>query len=162
MGENSNFNDNEGRKSGFQSFEHAAADIVLAASFNSSGTRIILCSADHKIRVYNIDQNDAYFLIDQWRGHDAEVLDASTTLLLTWNRAAKRIEFGRSNGLHPARVSSSQLLAATTSSNYGERIHRKHSRVDDASGAFSRSRRSTMSPMFPLALRLSDMIFSSL
>ncbi|CAD6584972.1 MAG: epoxide hydrolase, soluble (sEH) [Alectoria sarmentosa] len=73
MGENSNFNDNEGRKSGFQSFEHAAADIVLAASFNSSGTRIILCSADHKIRVYNIDQNDAYFLIDQWRGHDAEV-----------------------------------------------------------------------------------------
>ncbi|CAD6591556.1 MAG: epoxide hydrolase, soluble (sEH) [Alectoria sarmentosa] len=103
MGENSNFNDNEGRKSGFQSFEHAAADIVLAASFNSSGTRIILCSADHKIRVYNIDQNDAYFLIDQWRGHDAEVLDASTTLLLTWNRAAKRIEFGRSNGLHPAR-----------------------------------------------------------
>lgn len=75
MGENSDVNDIEGRKNGFQSFEHAAADIVLAASFNSSGTRIVLCSADHKIRVYNIDEDNEYFLVDQWRGHDAEVLD---------------------------------------------------------------------------------------
>ena len=52
---------------------------MLAASFNPSGTRIVLCSADHKIRVYNIDQSDEYFLVDQWRGHDAEVLDASIT-----------------------------------------------------------------------------------
>ena len=82
MGEIININDAEGRKIEFQSFEHAAADIVLAASFNSSGTRVILCSADHKIRVYNIDHNHDYFLVDQWRGHDAEVLDASKTLLL--------------------------------------------------------------------------------
>ena len=66
----------EPTKTGFQSFEHAAADIVLAASFNSSGTRAVLCSADHKIRVYNIDRNnDVWTLADQWRGHDAEVLD---------------------------------------------------------------------------------------
>lgn len=83
MNENNKPNDIEGVKNGFQSFEHAAADIVLAASFNDSGTRIILCSADHKIRVYNIDQSDEYFLVDQWRGHDAEVLDASIALLLT-------------------------------------------------------------------------------
>ncbi|KAL9130716.1 MAG: hypothetical protein Q9175_006953 [Cornicularia normoerica] len=75
MGENNYLNEIEGRKSGFQSFEHAAQEIVLAASFNSSGTRIVLCSADHKIKVYNIDQDDEYFLVDQWRGHDAEVLD---------------------------------------------------------------------------------------
>lgn len=92
MEEKDDLNDNEGRKNGFQSFEHAAADIVLAASFNLPGTRIILCSADHKIRVYNIDQYNTYFLIDQWRGHDAEVLDASITPLLKWKRAAKRIE----------------------------------------------------------------------
>ena len=79
----------EGRRSGFQSFEHAAADIVLAACFNSSGTRIILCSADHKIRVYDIDPSDEYVLVDQWRGHDAEVLDASIAFLLQWKRAAK-------------------------------------------------------------------------
>lgn len=91
MGENNNLEDIGERNNGFQSFEHAAADIVLAAVFNHSGTRIILCSADHKIRVYNIDQNDEYFLVDQWRGHDAEVLDASIALLLPWKRIAKRI-----------------------------------------------------------------------
>ena len=71
-------------KNGFQSFEHAAADIVLAASFNPSGTRAVLCSADHKIRVYNIDGNDAWTLADVWRGHDAEVLDASVFQPLLW------------------------------------------------------------------------------
>lgn len=91
MNDNNKSNDIEGRKNGFQSFEHAAADIVLAASFNTSGTRIILCSADHKIRVYNIDQSDEYFLVDQWRGHDAEVLDASTATLLQSQSVAKRI-----------------------------------------------------------------------
>ena len=89
MSDRKSLNSVEGRRNGFQSFEHAAADIVLAASFNSSGTRIILCSADHKIRVYNIDQSDEYFLVDQWRGHDAEVLDASIALLLPQERAAK-------------------------------------------------------------------------
>ena len=91
MGENNDSNEIDETRSGFQSFEHAAADIILAASFNSSGTRIILCSADHKIRVYNIDQKDEYFLVDQWRGHDAEVLDASIALLLPWNHVAKWI-----------------------------------------------------------------------
>lgn len=91
MSENIILNDVEGRKNGFQSFEHAAEDLVLAASFNPCGTRIILCSADHKIRVYNIDQNDDYFLVDQWRGHDAEVLDASIALLLPWKRVSNRI-----------------------------------------------------------------------
>ena len=76
---------------GFQSFEHAAEDIVLAASFNDAGTRIVLCSADHKIRVYNVEQGDEYALVDQWRGHDAEVLDASITLLLPCKSGAKEI-----------------------------------------------------------------------
>lgn len=67
----------EKAEGGFQSFEHAAADIVLAASFNSSGTRVVLCSADHKLRVYKVDPFSAWNLMDQWRGHDAEVLDAS-------------------------------------------------------------------------------------
>ena len=80
MAENNNLTDTEAKRNGFQSFEHAAPLIVLAASFNFSGTRIILCSADHRIRVYNIEQNDDYFLVDQWRGHDAEVLDASIAL----------------------------------------------------------------------------------
>ena len=76
MDEDDNADNPDSVKNGFQSFEHAAADIVLAVSFNFSGTRIALCSADHKIRVYDIDGEDSWALIDIWRGHDAEILDA--------------------------------------------------------------------------------------
>ena len=62
---------------GFTNFDHGAANVVLAVSFNSSGSRLALGSADHKIRVYDIEQDEKSTLIDQWRGHDAEVLDAS-------------------------------------------------------------------------------------
>lgn len=63
----------------FRSFDHGAADIILSIAYNSSGTRIVIGSADHRIRVYDIEQNNDWTLIDQWRGHDAEVLDASLT-----------------------------------------------------------------------------------
>ena len=66
-----------GTGGGFRSFDHGAADVVLAAAFNSSGTRIGICSADHKIRIYNVEQDNSWTLMDQWRGHDGEVLDAS-------------------------------------------------------------------------------------
>jgi WD40 repeat protein len=62
---------------GFRNFDHGAADTVLAIAFNSSGTRIAVGSADHRIRVHDIQQHNDWVLIDQWRGHDAEVLDAS-------------------------------------------------------------------------------------
>lgn len=65
------------KKQGFTSIDQTAADIVLSAAFSPSGTRIALGSADHKIRVYDSGQNDDWNLIDQWRGHDAEVLDVS-------------------------------------------------------------------------------------
>ena len=89
----------EPAKHGFQDFEYAAADIVLAASFNSAGNRAILCSADHKIRVYNIDGNKAWTLADLWRGHDAEVLDVSLLRPFAWEILAKTVQ--RSNGWHP-------------------------------------------------------------
>lgn len=62
---------------GFRNFDHGAADVVLAVAFNSSGTRMALGSADHKIRVYDAEQDETSTLVDQWRGHDAEVTDAS-------------------------------------------------------------------------------------
>ncbi|KAL8821053.1 MAG: hypothetical protein Q9223_000853 [Gallowayella weberi] len=65
-------------QTGFRNFDHGAADLVLAAEFNASGTHLAVCSADHKIRVFAIDQDeDAWILMDQWRGHDAEISDAS-------------------------------------------------------------------------------------
>lgn len=64
-------------KTGFRNFDHGAADIVLAADFISSGSHLAVCSADHKIRLYAVGHGDVWDLIDQWRGHDAEILDAS-------------------------------------------------------------------------------------
>lgn len=64
---------------GFRDFDHGAADIILAIAYNSSGTRIASGSADHRIRVYDLKPSGDWILIDQWRGHDAEVLDASLT-----------------------------------------------------------------------------------
>lgn len=65
-------------KAGFRNFHHGAADIVLAAEFNLTGTHLAVCSADHKIRLFGLRDGDAWVLIDQWRGHDAEILDASS------------------------------------------------------------------------------------
>ena len=69
------------RQQGFRKFEHGAVDIVLAAAFNATGTRLTLASADHRIRVYAIDTNGMWTVLDQWRGHDAEILDASSLCL---------------------------------------------------------------------------------
>ena len=65
---------------GFTTVEHEAQDIVLAAAFNPSGTRIATGSADHRIRVYDIDGNQQWSVVDQWRGHDAEVSDVGRFL----------------------------------------------------------------------------------
>jgi nucleoporin SEH1 len=62
---------------GFTSIDQAAADVVLSATFSPSGNRIALASADHRIRVYDAGLDNSWNLVDQWRGHDAEVLDAS-------------------------------------------------------------------------------------
>ena len=78
MSATDNVNSIEPVRHGFQSFEHAAADIILAASFNAAGTRVVICSADHRIRVYSIDKEREWTLLDQFRGHDAEVLDVCT------------------------------------------------------------------------------------
>ncbi|KAI4287325.1 MAG: hypothetical protein L6R35_003420 [Caloplaca aegaea] len=54
-------------KTGFRNFDHGAADIVLAAEFNLTGTHLAVCSADHKIRLFGLGQGDAWILVDQWR-----------------------------------------------------------------------------------------------
>ena len=69
-------------KNGFTSIDQTAADIILSAAFNPSGTRIALASADHKIRVYDAGRDNAWTSVDQWRGHDGEVLDVSAPSVL--------------------------------------------------------------------------------
>ena len=72
------------QESGFTNVEHGANDIILAATFNHQGTRIALCSADHKIRVFDLSAKNDWHLIDQWRGHDAAVLDVIVSSPKNW------------------------------------------------------------------------------
>lgn len=83
MIQNEDVEANELDESSFESFEHAAADIVLATSFNPAGTRIVLCSADHRIRVYDISPEKEWTLIDKFRGHNAEILDVGVLSIST-------------------------------------------------------------------------------
>ncbi|MCJ1283200.1 epoxide hydrolase, soluble (sEH) [Xylographa opegraphella] len=59
---------------GFRNFAHSSNDLVLAAHFNEYGTRLVTGSADHRIRVFDMNQEN-WQLTDLWRGHNAQVLD---------------------------------------------------------------------------------------
>ncbi|KAF1983319.1 WD40 repeat-like protein [Aulographum hederae CBS 113979] len=58
----------------FQTFDHGHEDLVLAVDFNMYGTRMATASSDHTIKVWD-KKNDEWFVTDQWRAHDAEVVD---------------------------------------------------------------------------------------
>ena len=75
--------DVENRGYGFHGFEKVAVDSVLAIAYNNAGNRIGLASADHKLRVYCQTPTRDWTLFDQWRGHDAEILNASRSTLRT-------------------------------------------------------------------------------
>lgn len=60
---------------GFKELTHEGYDLVLAAHFNSYGTRLVTGSADHKIRVFDLDDEKNWVAADIWRGHNGEVLD---------------------------------------------------------------------------------------
>ena len=136
---------------GFRSFDHGAVDVVLAAAFNSSGTRVAICSADHKIRIYNIEQDNSWTLMDQWRGHDGEVLDASCSYIAA---NFMRWEFiWRSTGLGLLWGKYSVPSAAITNSSFGARTLLKHPEVVVVSDASSLNLRVIMLRMFPLTSR---------
>ena len=138
-------------KTGFTLIEHGAADIVLAASFSLSGTRITLCSADHKIRVFDLDEKESWSLTDQWRGHDAEVLDVSSSPSVSLPYA--EVNLLRSNGLGPRSASYLVLLVVTINSSFGEKTHLRHLEVAAASSVSFLNRQAIMSPMSLLTSR---------
>ena len=143
---------------GFRSFEHGAADIILTIAFNSSGTRIVVGSADHRIRVYDIEQNNDWILVDQWRGHDAEVLDASLACSILFKKLCAE-KMLRSIGLVLHLVKSLELLEVIISSNYGEKIPPKFLMEVGASSASFLSPQAIMFLMPHLASRLSSTRF---
>lgn len=65
---------------GFKELTHEGSELVLAAHYNSYGTRLVTGSADHKIRVFDLDDEKNWVAADAWRGHNGEVLDVRQML----------------------------------------------------------------------------------
>ena len=142
---------------GFTTVEHGATDVVLAAAFSHSGTRITLCSADHKIRVFDLDAIKRWHLVDQWRGHDAEVLDASSPRFLPSFLAEIRRSRFNGSALRLGRCLAPSV--GTISLSCGEKTHLRLQKVAAASSAYSLSRQAIMSPMSHLTSRPSKLRF---
>ncbi|MCJ1353242.1 MAG: epoxide hydrolase, soluble (sEH) [Icmadophila ericetorum] len=66
---------------GFKELDQGTSELVLAAHFNTYGTRLVTGSADHRIRVFDKGENESWTQVDVWRGHNGEVLDVK------WNGA---------------------------------------------------------------------------
>ncbi|SMY24729.1 unnamed protein product [Zymoseptoria tritici ST99CH_1A5] len=61
---------------GFHRFSHGHQDLLLAVSYNFYGTRMASASADHKVKVWDRnDQTGQWIVTDVWTAHDAEVTD---------------------------------------------------------------------------------------
>ena len=67
---------------GFQNFAHSSNDLVLAAHFNEYGTRLVTACADHRLRVFDLNQ-EHWQLTDLWRGHNGQVVDVRHNALPT-------------------------------------------------------------------------------
>ncbi|KAL4903649.1 hypothetical protein BDW74DRAFT_37236 [Aspergillus multicolor] len=60
----------------FSDFDSGHRDLVTVTKFNFYGNRIVTASSDHRMKVW--DQKDGEWqLLDTWRAHDAEILDAA-------------------------------------------------------------------------------------
>ena len=61
---------------GLHRFSHGHQDLLLAISYNFYGTRMATASADHKVKVWDRnDQSGQWSVTDVWTAHDAEVTD---------------------------------------------------------------------------------------
>jgi nucleoporin SEH1 len=57
-------------------FDAGHDDLVLDMAFNYYGTRMVTCSSDHKIKVWELVEHE-WRLCDSWKGHDSAVLKVS-------------------------------------------------------------------------------------
>ena len=61
---------------GFHRYSHGHRDLVLAQAFNLYGTRLATASADHRVKVWDRNENTGQWSVtDVWTAHDGEVTD---------------------------------------------------------------------------------------
>lgn len=59
---------------GFHRFSHGHQDLLLSVSYNFYGTRMASASADHKVKVWDRNEQTGQWIVtDVWTAHDAEV-----------------------------------------------------------------------------------------
>ena len=104
----------------FKRLAHDSTDLVLAAHFNNYGTRLVTGCADHRIRVFDLDESTGWQMVDVWRGHNGEVLDVSSNDHGK-NRVATEIGV-RSNGMVAWLVRPWEVSAKISNSRFGKRI----------------------------------------
>lgn len=56
-------------------FEVSHEDLILSLAYNYHGNRLVTCSADHRIKLFDKTEND-FVSIDEWRAHDSAVTKA--------------------------------------------------------------------------------------
>ena len=61
---------------GFLPLTHSDTEVVLCADVDRYGTRLVTVSADHRLRVFELDEaSGEWELVDAWRGHNGMILD---------------------------------------------------------------------------------------
>lgn len=60
-----------------QEFDAGHEDLIHDLSYNYYGDRLITCSSDHKLKVFDKNANGVFVLHDSWKGHDSAVLRVS-------------------------------------------------------------------------------------
>ena len=85
------------KQNGFRDFDDGATESIQAIAYNNPGDRIAIAFADHRIRVYDQKTAGPWVLFDLWRGHDAEILDASRLTSRVRGTSAKFV-ISRFNG----------------------------------------------------------------
>lgn len=69
---------------GFRAFPNDQEAIPTVIKYNHPGTQLAIALSDHRLRVYQQNEDtQKWSLLDQWRGHDAEIFDASLAVTTT-------------------------------------------------------------------------------
>ncbi|KAI9830685.1 MAG: epoxide hydrolase, soluble (sEH) [Phylliscum demangeonii] len=64
---------------GLDTIDHGHQDRLTAVHYSPDGRRKVTGSSDHRLKVFELQYDGSWKLIDSWRGHDAAILDAKWT-----------------------------------------------------------------------------------
>ena len=113
--------------SGFRSFKDTPSPRPLGLSLNVSGDRLAVALSDHRLRVCSRGKDLAseWELLDEWRAHDAEILDASLirVYVISWRDTNHGVRFNGSIAYTDNFWGLSDLISSSSFGNKHRLIH---------------------------------------